>query len=593
MYTTEELIKAKDGLKKTKSICYFCSSSSRPAIAEYYDSLAKDGVIPKEFPHHEKVHSGICIYNHRSQEVEYVIEGSGSRDKKLVLYQNRESTIRKLQNDLTLPGKDKNQSVFGFWHVSYKLHIVVLMPSTDMASQKLMAFYNAYQDNKDYAKIEYSPGQIDCQTWTHYLIRELTGSSINSPHGAYTLGWLDGSKHPRQLMAEIRERRSLEKQVQAQGAATHCQCCIVPPEQQEPLHPDLVFKEITDHYGARLLAFNDFIKERADLSDDEAKSLYYNNRRQGELSKITILLHDVVQHIEAYKQHWDVAKCWVIIKALVISSNDLDQQAHNKIPVKAEKEYSVRMRLEGALTLLGKTLPHFDIKKSFDETTVPTLHKNCGNAINSECLANLFMYYSKAIRYDLRPITPADAACKFRDASRAPEANNFRIRVLKLCASLSDCIGDAIMMNTAEIAVSYPMIDEGEFLSIISMMREHLRRNQESGNTFHQILASGVLTFALIEQFTLQSSNQQLLDDAEIYATMFVDKITPDHPLYYNTVINRLRVAVAKGDRIEAENYHQIIMDHESHGVKPTHVADARRVMEKLEISDAATILRV
>ncbi len=593
MPTIDELIRSKDVLKETRSICYFCSASSRPAIAEYYDRLVVEGVIPKGFPHQEQVHSGICVYNHRTNKIEYVIEGSGSRDKKLVLYQNRESTIRKLQNDLTLPGRDSSQNVFGFWRLSYQIKIMRLMPYSETAGERLTAFYNAYQDNKDYEKIEYSPGQIDCQTWTHYLIRELTGAPMDSPHGTYTLGWLDGSKHPRQLMVEIRERRSIEKQRQVQGRETHCQCCVLDKTNKDPLNPESIFKKISDYYGPRLLAFSEFKKERTDLSDDAAKSLYYSNCRHGESNEITMLFYDVIHHIEAYQENWNLETCWIIIKALVISSNDLDQQAHNKIPVKSEKEYSVRMRLEAANLLLEKTLPGFDIKTPFDKTAIQALHERCGNASNAECLANLLLYYSKAIRYDLRPMTEADSACKFRDATKAPVANNFRINVLKLCIALSARIGDAVMMNTAEIAISYPMIDECEFSSVISIMREHLRRNQECGNTFHQMLACGVLTHALVEQFTLHSEDQKHLDNAEEYATMFFDKITQDHPLYYNTIISQLRVAVAKGDRIQAEHYHSVIMEHESHGVKPTHVADARRAMEKLDIRCAPAMSRL
>lgn len=64
------------------------------------------------------------------------------------------------------------------------------------------------------------------------------------------------------------------------------------------------------------------------------------------------------------------------------------------------------------------------------------------------------------------------------------------------------------------------------------------------------------------------------------------------HRKYIDVVeraMNKLRVAEAKGDHIEAENYHQIIMDHERHVVKPTHVADARRAMEKLDINESIT----
>jgi len=113
----------------------------------------------------------------------------------------------------------------------------------------------------------------------------------------------------------------------------------------------------------------------------------------------------------------------------------------------------------------------------------------------------------------------------------------------------------------------------------------HLSRNQENGNMFHQVLASGILTYSLLQQFEIHNENERLLEDAEKYAYAFADRLPQDHFLYYNTVIDRLRVAVAKNNHDDAELYYNMIMSQESHGVKPTHIADARRAMEKLEVT--------
>jgi hypothetical protein len=65
-------------------------------------------VVSKIFNHVDS-----SIYNHLSNKVEDVIEGSGNREGNLVLYRNRQSTINKLENRETLPGEDNDKSVFG------------------------------------------------------------------------------------------------------------------------------------------------------------------------------------------------------------------------------------------------------------------------------------------------------------------------------------------------------------------------------------------------------------------------------------------------------------------------------------------------
>lgn len=193
----------KQELKSTKSVYYFISTSSRPAIVSFYDQLVKDKVIPENFPHDKPVHSGVFIYNHRTNKVEDIIEGSGSREGHLILYRNRASTIAKLENNDTLPGKDKNVNVYGNWKSAYQIKRYFLTDDSDLAKKQFDKFFNEFNDATKSQPIPYKPGSIDCQTCTHYLIKQITKKSYPSPHGAFTLGWLDGDKSPIELNRNI------------------------------------------------------------------------------------------------------------------------------------------------------------------------------------------------------------------------------------------------------------------------------------------------------------------------------------------------------------------------------------------------------
>ncbi|MDF1760233.1 MAG: hypothetical protein P1U40_06820 [Coxiellaceae bacterium] len=194
-------------LRPTKSLYYFSSSASRPAIAIFYNRLADDGVIPKDFPHHQPVHSGVFIYNHRTERVEDVIEGSGDRHGHLILYRNRASAISKLENCGTLPGKDKDVAVYGCWRKAYKIKCHLASNETDGVADIFSDFVSRFEARSAVRPISYMPGKVDCQTCTHYLLRLITGKAFDSPHGEYTLGWGDGSTNPHDLFDEmVRDR---------------------------------------------------------------------------------------------------------------------------------------------------------------------------------------------------------------------------------------------------------------------------------------------------------------------------------------------------------------------------------------------------
>jgi hypothetical protein len=185
-------------LRETKTVFYFTSSASRKAIRTFYDQLATQGVIPQGFPHHEEVHSGIGIFNHRTGKVEYVLEGSGNRDGVLVLYKNRESTINKLNNSGVLKSAD-DQSVQGHWTLSYRIKRYTVDVDIDFAISTFDNFFAEFNDQSAQSAVPYEVGRIDCQTVVHYLLRTLTGKEFASPHGKYTLGWGDGLQSPHEL----------------------------------------------------------------------------------------------------------------------------------------------------------------------------------------------------------------------------------------------------------------------------------------------------------------------------------------------------------------------------------------------------------
>ena len=190
-------------LRPTKSVYYFTSSASRPSISLFYDQLVIDGVIPEGFAHHQPVHSGVFIYNHRTERVEDVIEGSGNRLGQLILYRNRASAISKLENSGTLPGKNKDIPVYGNWSKAYKIAFHLASTDTNKAADIFSAFIRDFEARSADEPIPYMPGTVDCQTCTHYLLRLITGKSYPSPHGEYTLGWGDGATSPHDLFDEL------------------------------------------------------------------------------------------------------------------------------------------------------------------------------------------------------------------------------------------------------------------------------------------------------------------------------------------------------------------------------------------------------
>ncbi|KTD39037.1 hypothetical protein [Legionella oakridgensis] len=187
-------------LRETKSVFYYTSSASRTSIKSFYDKLAEQGVIPQGFPHDKAIHCGIGIFNHRTEEVEYVLEGSGNCEGTLVLYKNRKSTLNKL-NFGYLRTADEQQ-VYGFWAEAYQIKRYLITANVESAIALFNEFFDDFNLLSAEQPVPYEVGKTDCQTVVHYLLRRLTGKPFASPHGKYTLGWGDGLKSPHELYNE-------------------------------------------------------------------------------------------------------------------------------------------------------------------------------------------------------------------------------------------------------------------------------------------------------------------------------------------------------------------------------------------------------
>lgn len=182
------------GLKNNELAVVFVMSSSRPAIKEYYDRLSENGVIPHGFPHSERVHSGVAIQRSDGKIVE-CIEGSGSKEGKLVLYFNRESTLKKLNNTGQLP--DKNMKpIFGPWKVSYKVSLHAIDKSASSVRDSMKKIYKEFEvlmSNGGLPEYEAGLNGRDCQTVTHSIIKDSTGTVCPCFHESpYILGWGKG-----------------------------------------------------------------------------------------------------------------------------------------------------------------------------------------------------------------------------------------------------------------------------------------------------------------------------------------------------------------------------------------------------------------
>lgn len=208
-HLSNNLESAKKQLRPTRSVYYFISSASRPSISTFYNELITQKVVPPHFPHDKQVHSGIFIYNHLSEKVEDVIEGSGNREQHLVLYRNRQSTINKLENSGALPGQNKNLNVPGYWKMAYQIEIFFLTKEIDLTRLHFDKFFQKFNAASLEHPIPYKIGSIDCQTCTHFLIKQITKKTYPSPHGEYTMGWSDGNISPMELGQMLRQKRRL------------------------------------------------------------------------------------------------------------------------------------------------------------------------------------------------------------------------------------------------------------------------------------------------------------------------------------------------------------------------------------------------
>lgn len=178
---------------------YFTMRVSRPINSLFYNKITRAFGLGENFPHDQPIHSGICIINQETNEIEYTIEGYPNQQKELYLDVNRQTTIAKLQNTPLVVPQSNGESILqqGNWHQDYEITLHHLSDDTDTVINEANTLIREF---KQHQPIPYVSYVNDCQTVTHHLIYRIKGETVDSPHPKSTTidgmectrGWGDG-----------------------------------------------------------------------------------------------------------------------------------------------------------------------------------------------------------------------------------------------------------------------------------------------------------------------------------------------------------------------------------------------------------------
>ncbi len=210
----------KGELKSTKSVFFFTYTVSRPSGFNFYNNLPKEQ-FPAGVPHAERVHSGFFIVNHRTGQVEDVIEG-GFFKENLIIYRNKQETINKLQNTGLLFNDKLQKKINGNWRLAYDIRLELVSDDVVAAVEQFNKFESEFNAESSIKPIPFIAGYLDSQTCAHYLLKQ-----IKPKDGAYpspyqyvkngkeydcTLGWSQGGISPMELRRHMESELSEEKE---------------------------------------------------------------------------------------------------------------------------------------------------------------------------------------------------------------------------------------------------------------------------------------------------------------------------------------------------------------------------------------------
>lgn len=179
-------------------------TASRPKNAAFYDKAVKMYNLGDGFPHRLPIHSGVYILNHKTNEVKWVIEGFPNKEGELFLDINRETTLAKLQNTTIPKNKMCPKETVGFWKQAYQIETYQLDAAPKIAKEKMMKFYVQFNLEAKTTPVKYKAGSTDCQTCVHYMLHQILGHSVPTPHRKDSQGaWGDGSLSPHEVQQKL------------------------------------------------------------------------------------------------------------------------------------------------------------------------------------------------------------------------------------------------------------------------------------------------------------------------------------------------------------------------------------------------------